>query len=65
MLEVEICFNMLKSIGDLTRLKREGYSSKWFSEWHTVIADQYFTEILSWIIFCLTMKEMSKFVISE
>jgi hypothetical protein len=65
MLEVEICFNMSKSIGDWTRMRAEEYLSKLSLELHTAIAVQFCTEISNLIIFSWTTKVKSKFVILE
>ena len=62
---VATCFNMLRNIGDWTRMKDEGSLNKLFSVLHTVTVDLCFTEISSWITFYWTMKVMSKFATSE
>jgi hypothetical protein len=64
MLEVAICSNMSRNIEDWTKMRAEEYSSKLYLELHTVIADQFFTEILNLTIFSWIMKAKSKSVIS-
>jgi hypothetical protein len=47
MLEVAICYNMSRNTEDWTKMREEEYSSKLYLELHTVIADQFFIEILN------------------
>ena len=63
MLEVVISCNMSKNIEGWMRMRVEEYSSKLYLELHTVIADQFFTEILNLTIFSWIMKAKSKYVI--
>jgi hypothetical protein len=51
MLGVETFFNMSRNIEDWTKMKVEEYSNKLYLGLHTVIAVQYFTEILNSTIF--------------
>lgn len=63
MLEGAICYNMSRNTEDWTKMRAEEYSSKLYLELHTVIADQFFTEILNLTIFSWIMKAKSKSVI--
>jgi hypothetical protein len=63
MLEVVIYYNMSRNTEDWTKMRAEEYSSKLYLELHTVIADQFFTEILNLTIFSWIMKAKSKYVI--